>query len=256
MVLVQSSQVTYSGGGWYGDWYEHYERALVFGGFKGLSHRFSGEYHLTARPPLFNVLAYYYMTFIGFEFSDYQIVASFVGCTVLLPGALLLARFFAPRMDNRSEGAARVYLFVALLLLLHPMTATNLIYPWTRMLTNAFVLTGCYFYLRAMFEPRYRLLPRGFSDSERGAPHSLLGGRRHLPCRSARCLHYHPSLFCNLEVRFDGDCHLSRFQYLLVRLVHRQVRIVYKRLLQRHLGIHPGRAHRAFSGSSGFLVGE
>ena len=162
VVLVQSSQVTYSGGGWYGDWYEHYERALVFGGFKGLSHRFSGEYHLTARPPLFNVLAYYYMTFIGFEFSDYQIVASFVGCTVLLPGALLLARFFAPRMDNRSEGAARVYVFVALLLLLHPMTATNLIYPWTRMLTNAFVLTGCYFYLRAMFEPRYRLLPVAF----------------------------------------------------------------------------------------------
>ena len=162
VVLVQSSQVTYSGGGWSGDWYEHYERALTFAGRLDLRHSFPGDVHLAARPPLFNLLAYYYMTFIGFEFSDYQIVASFLSCTVLLPAALLLARFFAPRMHNRSEGAARVYPFVALLLLLHPMTATNLIYPWTRMLTNAFVLTGCHFYLRAIFKPRYRLLPVAF----------------------------------------------------------------------------------------------
>ena len=128
VVLVQSSQVTYSGGGWYGDWYEHFERALVFAGRLDPSHSFPGDVHLTARPPLFNVLAYYYMTFIGFEFSDYQIVASFLGCTVLLPAALFFTRFLAPESHNRSEGAAGVYPFVALLLLLHPMTATNLIY--------------------------------------------------------------------------------------------------------------------------------
>jgi hypothetical protein len=162
VVLVQSSQVTYTGGPWFGDWFEHYQRARIFDGQLPVDHKLLGVYHLTARPPLFNVLAYFYLTWVGFGFSSYQVVASFVGCTVLLPVALLFTRWFGERLDNRTTNWVSAFSLIALLLLLHPMTATNLIYPWTRMLMNGFLLSGFYFCLQALFDARYQRLPLAF----------------------------------------------------------------------------------------------
>ena len=158
-LLVQISQQVYSGAGWYGDWYEHYERVLLFDGQLALDHKILGLYHLTARPPLFNVLGLYYLDLIGFSFSSYQVFASFVGSCTALPVTLLFLRWRRIQNEGRHRVVVSASCTVFILLILHPMTATNLIYPWTRMLTNGFVLVAFYALLRVVFDRRTDLAP-------------------------------------------------------------------------------------------------
>ena len=158
VLLAQTSIVNYSGGDWYGDWYEHYERALLFGGRLPLDHKFLDMSPLAGRPPLFNVACHYFMSFIGSGFSDYQVIATFLGSLVVLPAGTLLARLtrtFVPSADARRL----VFPLVCIVLLLNPMVATNLIYPWTRMLSNGFLLMGLHLYLRVVLDRADGLLP-------------------------------------------------------------------------------------------------
>ena len=155
---VQTSQQVYSGGGWFGDWYEQYERVRFFDGQLALDGQMLG-YHLTARPPLFNVLGFYYLDLIGFGFSSYQVFASFVGSCTAFPVTLLFLRWRRIQNDDRHRVFVNASCTVFILQILHPMTANNLIYPWTRMLTNGFVLVAFYALLRVVFDRRSDLAP-------------------------------------------------------------------------------------------------
>ena len=116
-------------------------------------------YHLTARPPLFNVLGFYYLDLIGFGFSSYQVFASFVGSCTAFPVTLLFLRWRRIQNDDRHRVFVNASCTVFILQILHPMTANNLIYPWTRMLTNGFVLVAFYALLRVVFDRRSDLAP-------------------------------------------------------------------------------------------------
>ena len=47
----------FSGGRWFGDWFEHYERAIFFAAHWPLDAKLFGDYILPARPPMMNLLA-------------------------------------------------------------------------------------------------------------------------------------------------------------------------------------------------------
>lgn len=163
----------YSGGGWYWDWLEHYERSRFFLGSRDYGATFR-EYALPARPPLMNVIAAHFLAIAGARFRVYQVVSCLLG-VLAFPPLLLLARRFALREDRPAPAG-----LVAALLMLNPMFVENATYPWTKPLTVFFVLTGLAFYLtgaaRGEF-PRLLLaftaLSAGIATHYSAAPYAL-----------------------------------------------------------------------------------
>ncbi|HET9326832.1 MAG TPA: hypothetical protein VFQ05_08685 [Candidatus Eisenbacteria bacterium] len=138
------------GGGWMGDWLEHYRRTLYFvDGTRptGIS--------LTARPPLFNVVAAAFAGPNGSAFASYQTTHAFLGVLAFLGATLLYCRL---AKDGRPRSIALCFAC----LLVHPVVATNALYPWSRMLTTFCMLTGVYFYMRAHIERDARLYSPAF----------------------------------------------------------------------------------------------
>lgn len=137
LVLVATIR-GYSGGGWYGDWFEHYQRAVFFidrldPGIRIL------KYELTARPPLANVVTAHFMAQTSRSFVAYQVVTAFLSVLVFLPSALLV---------RALGGRRRALTILACLLALNPFFVQNATYPWTKLLSAFFVLLGMGFYLR------------------------------------------------------------------------------------------------------------
>jgi hypothetical protein len=131
----------YCGGGWYGDWLEHYERALFFVD-RGDPHAsfLDGRYALPARPPLMNVVAAHFLAQTDRSYALYQVVASFLGVLTYGPAALLV----------RVVGGRRRSAFplLAALLALNPFFVQNATFPWTKLLSAFYVLLGIALYLR------------------------------------------------------------------------------------------------------------
>lgn len=134
-LLVQS----YSGGGWSGDWMEHYERALFFLQRQPLDTRFIQTYPLTARPPLANLVTGALLGLGSPTFARYQLFSCLLNALAFLP-ALLLAR---------DLGAGRRgFAGLALLLMLNPLFVQNTTFAWTKLFTAFFVLLAAHFLLR------------------------------------------------------------------------------------------------------------
>jgi hypothetical protein len=139
----------FSGGGWFGDWFEHYQRTIFFLDRAPLDARFLDFYSLPARPPLMNIITGHFLThvepsFVHYSFVFYQIAMAAMGLLVCLP--LLL---FVQPSDN---GGGRVVFLLVFLLALNPMFLQNATYAWTRPLANFYILTGLYFYWRGVSE--------------------------------------------------------------------------------------------------------
>jgi hypothetical protein len=144
-VLVHVCLVrNYSGGGWYGDWFEHYQRALFFLLRLPIEVHFLGQYWLPARPPLPNVLLAHFLFFAGPNFPRYQLIQAVMGIFVCLPLFL-----FAQHFERQFH---RAMLLLVFFLALNPMFLQNAVYPWTRHLANFYILSGLYFYWRGFFE--------------------------------------------------------------------------------------------------------
>lgn len=124
---------TYSGGGWAGDWAEHWQRAVFFLEREPLTTRFIGLYSLTARPPLVNLLVALGLEGSTSTFAHYQVFMTLFGTLVLLP-AWILARRWSPAPETGR--------WVTLVLMLSPVVAQNLTFAWTKLPTAFFVLSA------------------------------------------------------------------------------------------------------------------
>lgn len=131
---------SYSGGGWAADWFEHWERARFFLDRGPHDTQFLGQYALTARPPLANVVTGAFLRLTRVDFAHYQLVSTLLASLVLLPLGLLARRFGRGR---------RAIALCALLLLVSPLFVQNATFAWTKLPAAFFTLTALYFFLRA-----------------------------------------------------------------------------------------------------------
>jgi len=132
----QALVVSYGGGGWAGDWYEHWERALFFLRHWPLDHLFLAAYPLTARPPLANVVTAALLELTRVDFAHYQMITTLLSSLVYLPAALLARRF----SDQRAVAVT------TLLLMCSPFVVQNATFPWTKLPAAFFILAALYFF--------------------------------------------------------------------------------------------------------------
>jgi len=116
----------FGGGFWYADWYEHYERTLFFMNEFPPNLSFQGGYHLTARPPLMNVVMAFPLKVLGAEFWRYQVACVLLNSFVYFPLASI----------TRRHG------WLTLLLAANLYVFQNCTYTWTKLLAAFYVLTG------------------------------------------------------------------------------------------------------------------
>lgn len=137
MALTATVRV-YSGGGWAGDWLEHYQRTLFFLDRLDPGTRFL-EYGLAARPPLANVITAHFLAQTSRKFAAYQVVNVLLSVLAYLPAAMLV----------RMSGGRRIAITVlTCLLALNPFFVQNATFPWTKLASAFYVLLGIAFYLR------------------------------------------------------------------------------------------------------------
>jgi 4-amino-4-deoxy-L-arabinose transferase-like glycosyltransferase len=131
--------LSYSGGGWIGDWFGHWQRAQFFLENGPRNVMFNGFDPLPSRPPLVNVVTAAFLARPGGPFAQYQLVVTLLATLVFLPAALLARRF----------GGRRAIAVLTVLLMMNPLFVQNATFTWTKLPTAFFVLTAIYFFLRA-----------------------------------------------------------------------------------------------------------
>lgn len=130
---------TYSGGGWAGDWFEHWERARFILERGPPETLFLGHAAFTARPPLANVVTAVWLSLSRVDFAHYQFFTTLLGSLAFAPAAL-----FARRL-----GGAAAIPVTALLFSLNPMFVQNATFAWTKLPAAFFVLVAVWFFLHA-----------------------------------------------------------------------------------------------------------
>lgn len=123
----------YYGGGWYGDWFEHYQRTLFFLGKLPLDYRFLNLYGLLARTPLYHLLISFFLRDTHPEFYLYQALSTMLNTLFFLP-------FFSFLLKWQKEK----FVF---LLFLSPFVMRMATYTFPKALTAFFVLTALYLLL-------------------------------------------------------------------------------------------------------------
>lgn len=129
-----------SGGGWAGDWAEHYDRCRFYLRHWPLDTKFLDTYWLPARPPLMNLATVHLLAMVGPGYPLFQIVTALLNVGFVFPAYLIARRVSGQR-------AVPLLLLVGLLAF-NPMLLENTAYPWTKLLAAAFVALGTYFYLK------------------------------------------------------------------------------------------------------------
>jgi hypothetical protein len=124
---------SFSGGGWMGDWEEHYQRPLLHLRLRAEDAEFRQLFTLPARPPLANLAdaALLWLTDAGF--ARHQVFMLLLNSLAFLPAAL-----FCRTLGGGRASAA----WMAWMLMLNPLFLQNATYPWTKLITAFFVLTG------------------------------------------------------------------------------------------------------------------
>jgi len=139
-VLLLGLVRNYSGGGWAGDWYEHYHRARFFLERLPTDTVIAGGYQVPARPPMMNlIIAHFLAHQPGEQFPAYQIVCVFLSLLVFLPCCLIAGALVAR--------GGRSVLMLAALFALNPMFVQNVTYTWTKLLSSFYVILAIWLYL-------------------------------------------------------------------------------------------------------------
>ncbi len=141
--------VSYSGGGWTGDWFGHWQRAQFFLDRGPRDVLFNGNDPVTARPPLANVVTGALLVITQRDFAHYQLAMTVLSSLAFLPAALLARRFSLRQASGGHVGGACAITIAAALIMVNPMMVQNATFAWTKLLTAFFVLTALYFFLRA-----------------------------------------------------------------------------------------------------------
>jgi 4-amino-4-deoxy-L-arabinose transferase-like glycosyltransferase len=130
--------VTYSGGGWAGDWFGHWQRTVFFLERGPRDILFNGFDPLTSRPPLANVVTGAFVALTRNDYAHYQLALTFLGSLAFLPAALLARRF----------GGRHAMTLLAVLMMVNPMFVQNATYAWTKLPAAFFTLAALYYFLR------------------------------------------------------------------------------------------------------------
>jgi len=148
ILAMQSRVVTYGSGDWFGDWHEHYERAIFFLDHEPANTRFLKDmWAVPARAPMFNAVAALLMAAFGRDFADYQSVATLLNTFWLLPMALL--------MRDIGQRTERTALFWSVVVLgIAPFAVQQETFTWTKAFTCAFILGGIHLYRLGLAENR------------------------------------------------------------------------------------------------------
>lgn len=135
--------VTYSGGGWAADWFEHWERSRHF--LERGSHDavFIEHASVTARPPLANVVTAALLSLTRADFAHYQLLSTLLASLAFTPAALLARRF----------GGTAAVPMAAVLCMLNPLFVQNATFAWTKLPAAFFVLGALWFFLTAKHAP-------------------------------------------------------------------------------------------------------
>jgi len=144
---------SYSGGGWTGDWFEHWERARFWLDHGPLDQRFLGAYALPARPPLANLVTATFLALTRDDFAHYQIISTFFASLAFLPAALLAHRF----------GGLRAIALLAAVFAVSPLFVQNATFAWTKLPAACCVLSALYFFLRTLDAAPPRAAPALFA---------------------------------------------------------------------------------------------
>lgn len=144
--------VSYSGGGWASDWFEHWERTRFFLDHLATDTRFLALYPLPARPPLANLVTGALLAASPGTYAHYQLFMALLNSLAFLPAALLVRRWQVRPAGAPTRSAFGAVAVLAVLLMLNPSFVENATFAWTKLITVCFVLSGLYFFLRT-FDP-------------------------------------------------------------------------------------------------------
>lgn len=159
---MQSRIVVYGGAGWFGDWYEHYERALFFLDRLPAGTRFMyGDWTLPARGPLFNASAALVMGICGKHFWVYQTVATALNTFAVVPMGLLVR-------DIARIGQRWALTLSAVIFGLAPFAVQQQTYTWTKFFTLGFILGGIHLYRLGLRQGRPSLVGLSFGTFTAG----------------------------------------------------------------------------------------
>ena len=123
--------VNYSGGGWCGDWQEHYDRAQFFLMHWPRNAVFLHLYPLPARPPLANLAEAGFLALAGGAFWHHQIFLTLLSTLCFFPLAHLV---------GRRDGSPRAQALLLLLLCASPLVVQNATFAWTKLPAAFFIL--------------------------------------------------------------------------------------------------------------------
>ena len=141
---------SYSGGGWAGDWYEHWERTRFFLERWPVETKFLGFGALPARPPLANLVTGALLALTPGNFAYYQLFTTLLNSLAFLPAGLLLRRFIPPANGGLPASVRSALAVLVVLLMLNPSFVENATFAWTKLTAVFFILSGLYFFLRTL----------------------------------------------------------------------------------------------------------
>lgn len=140
---------TYAGGGWSGDWFEHWERSRFFLEHWPRDRTFLVIYTLPARPPLANVITGAFLHFTRVDFAHYQLISTLLAGLVFLPATVLAQAFRRGFGSAATDGDLRLPALVAMLFMVNPLFVQNATFAWTKLPAAFLVLAALHFFLRA-----------------------------------------------------------------------------------------------------------
>jgi hypothetical protein len=130
----------YGGGGWSGDWTEHYQRTRYFIHQLPNDYLFLGRQSVPARPPMMNLIAAFFCRQVGLSFQVFSLIFLFLNAWAFLPCCLL--------MTGLSRRGARMIPVLAVLFMLTPSIVEGATLTVTKAFAAGLVILGVSYYLR------------------------------------------------------------------------------------------------------------
>lgn len=138
-MLMLSLVRSYSGGDWFGDWFEHYQRSVFFADHLPRETKFLDIYYLPARPPMTNLLCGGVLAAVGKSYDVFQPAALFLNLLVFFPCALISGALVR---RGRRLGLLTVFFAAS------PFIVQNATFLWTKLFAAFYVILGTWLYLR------------------------------------------------------------------------------------------------------------
>jgi len=138
-LLMLSLVRSYSGGDWFGDWFEHYQRSVFFLDHLPKETKFLGVYDLPARPPMMNLLCGGILAAVGKSYDVFGPAAVFLNLLVFFPCALISSALVR---RGRRLGLLTVFFAAS------PLIVQNATFMWTKLFAAFYVILGTWLYLR------------------------------------------------------------------------------------------------------------